>query len=61
MTTIHPTDDRLFDLVLAHSKEGIVIRIGHAMTVVDPAELKRQVDEIVSDDKFSHLTYKESK
>ena len=49
MTTIHPTDSTLFDLVLAHSKEGIVIRIGHAMTVVDPDDLKRQVDALATD------------
>ena len=59
MTTIPATDDRLFDLVLAHSKEGIVVRIGHAMTVIDPDELVKEVEKLVSDDHFSHLEYKE--
>jgi len=55
MTTIQPTDNTLFELVLSKSAEGIVVRIGHAFTVVDPADLVREAEILAADIKLERM------
>jgi len=55
MTTIKPTDEHLFPLELSKAKEGVVLRIGHAMTVVDPTRLVKEATIIATDIKLEKM------
>ena len=56
MTTLHPTDDRLFDLVLSRDKDGIMVSIDHAYTIVRPEDLVRKAEELATDIKLERMT-----